>query len=391
MRTKTFTVMNKNHPVLDFLYDMDGHRVLKILGQYELDYAPLTFFDGQGNITKRTVNDWWNQRAIPRSRRNIKNMLSGLGIDSRFELIEANSALSLSDRYWVNDPQSPKRWEDINFFDNDFSEDLGFYALGQSCPVADPSFISPDATTGGNLPKKWVIKDGKRLLVKDGTGPAGQEVHNEVVATKLYGRLLSPEEFVPYDFHVEDGVTYCACPNMLGEDEEYVPVADIMSQFKKPNNQGDYAFLVECFEKLGLGRVDEYFAKMFTCDYILANHDRHYGNFGAIRNVETLEYTRFAPIFDTGSSLWCNKEVLNTPKDFVYLARPFAPVRADGKITWPPERLLEKLTCRDWFAPERLDGFVEEAVSILGTNPNLPDERIDLIRTGLKMQISKLT
>ncbi len=47
---------------------------------------------------------------------------------------------------------------------------------------------------------------------------------------------------------------------------------------------------------------------MLTLDYIIANGDRHYNNFGFIRNAETLEWQGLAPIFDSGASLWHNTQ-----------------------------------------------------------------------------------
>ena len=54
-------------------------------------------------------------------------------------------------------------------------------------------------------------------------------------------------------------------------------------------------------------------AKMFAGDFVLANRDRHYRNFGVIRNVETLEVTGIAPVFDSGSCLWSDAEFLEVP------------------------------------------------------------------------------
>jgi hypothetical protein len=41
---------------------------------------------------------------------------------------------------------------------------------------------------------------------------------------------------------------------------------------------------------------------MIAADHILGNDDRHLGNFGFIRDVETAGITGFAPLFDSGSS-----------------------------------------------------------------------------------------
>lgn len=48
---------------------------------------------------------------------------------------------------------------------------------------------------------------------------------------------------------------------------------------------------------------------MLTLDFIIANTDRHFGNFGAVRNAETLEWLGLSPIFDCGTSMWHDKLV----------------------------------------------------------------------------------
>ena len=88
---------------------------------------------------------------------------------------------------------NPLKWEDVNFFDNDFTDDLGMLTLGQKSS-GNPNLMSPNSTLGGDLNKKWKIVNGKRILVKGGTGSTQQEVLNEVVATALYNRLLSRSE-----------------------------------------------------------------------------------------------------------------------------------------------------------------------------------------------------
>jgi len=48
---------------------------------------------------------------------------------------------------------------------------------------------------------------------------------------------------------------------------------------------------------------------MLVLDYLIANEDRHWGNFGAVRNAETLDWIGLAPVFDCGNSLWYNKKI----------------------------------------------------------------------------------
>lgn len=377
-----YTLMNKNKPVLDFLYDLETHRVVKILKSRELAYAPPAILDMKGNATRANLDSWWHRRAIPASRAQIQRLMSELNIDSTLALAEKNFGLSLSDRYWINDAENPQKWDDINFFDNDFTDDLGFLTLGQDSSTDNPNLMSPNSTVGGDLSKKWTIVDGSRMLVKSGTGFTNQEVYNEVIATMLHRRLLDEGDFIPYALHQEGRRTFCACPNMLREDEELIPALHIIQNRRKSNSQNDYQFLVECLEGLGLEDVETFLSKMFTCDCIIGNFDRHYQNFGVIRNVETLEYTRIAPIFDTGNSLWCNVEALDTARDFEYIAKPFGRGLS-------PERQLQLLSHFEWFRPEKLDGFAQEAVAVLKLNPNMPPIRIERIERGIERQIER--
>ena len=103
--------------------------------------------------------------------------MENLRLDSTLELVERTFGLSLADRYWINDADAPHRWCDVNFFDNDFSDDLGILTLGQDASTsmersdyARVNLNSPSSTADGDLRKKWKIIDGKRVLVKSGVG-----------------------------------------------------------------------------------------------------------------------------------------------------------------------------------------------------------------------------
>ena len=270
------------------------------------------------------------------------------------------------------------KWEDVNFFDNDFTDDLGMLTLGQESS-GNPNLMSPNSTLGGDLNKKWKIVNGKRFLVKGGTGSTRQEVLNEVVATALYDRLLSRNDYIPYFLFEEKGRIYSACENMLGQDEELVTAYDVLSTRKKPDSMSDYDFLVDTYKSLGLNNVEEGLAKMFTCDYILANQDRHWRNFGVIRNVETLEFTRIAPIFDNGTSLWCY--AYNILAEDSYIAKPFGP---KGMA---PDKQLSLFRDYSWFDRGKLVGFPLEAKEILSHGNDGIQARLDVIESRIERNI----
>ena len=125
-----FMLMNKNTPVLSFDYDLEVHAATCIISVENPDYAPLGMRDRHGDITKKGLNYWWRHRAIPASRAQVGRLLENLKLESTLELAEKSFGLSLSDCYWIDDLDNPQSWADINFFDNDFSDDLGFLTLG---------------------------------------------------------------------------------------------------------------------------------------------------------------------------------------------------------------------------------------------------------------------
>lgn len=115
---------------------------------------------------------------------------------------------------------------------------------------------------------------------------------------------------------------------------------------------------------------------MLVCDFILANKDRHFNNFGVIRNVETLEFERVAPIFDNGCSLWFDENDMYVGEFF--LTKPFDEYEKNQ---------INLVKNFDWFDIDKLDGFVDEVREILSKNNLLSNERIEKIVEQVKLRI----
>ena len=204
-----------------------------------------------------------------------------------------------------------------------------------------------------------------------------QEVYNEVIATHLHKRLLTDTDYVPYSF-IKKGSAPTACPNMLGEDEELIPAFAYHPELQETQLAERLQFLVSCFESLGLEDVETYLSKMLTCDYIVGNFDRHYQNFGASvmwRRLHTPRFARYSTLviaFGVILNHWTYRRLCIYCKTF-----------------WPrtqSDRQLQLLSGFEWFEPDRLDGFADEARAILSQNPNMPPARIESIVKGVMMQ-----
>ena len=79
-----YILMNKETQVLEFLYDSEIHTVLKIEQIFNPEYAPLGIIDN-GHISRKLLNEWWKDRAIPASRSKFKEILSNMNISSSVE------------------------------------------------------------------------------------------------------------------------------------------------------------------------------------------------------------------------------------------------------------------------------------------------------------------
>lgn len=158
-----YILMNKNTEVLEFTYDEELHTITRINNIINFDYAPVGIMDFNKVINRKDLSSWWKSRAIPESRNKIREILEEMHIDSSIEVLEKCMGLSLSDQYWIKNKDSNISWSDINFFENDFSSDMGKLLLREINYSTDLDLFSPDNSSDGNLKKKWIILNGERF------------------------------------------------------------------------------------------------------------------------------------------------------------------------------------------------------------------------------------
>jgi hypothetical protein len=377
------TLMCAEYEVARLLYEPSFEYPFEILEVLDPDRMPFGSVTSGGRGHKREFNSWWEHRSVPDSRPGMFAKLAELSARESWELPARGLGLSLSDCYWVRpDGRDDLLWSALNYFQNDFEgcgRDGGDWGAWLDAVGLD----SPDNTSEGQLPKRWVIRDGVRVLVK-GCGSNDQQPFNEVVATALHARLLRIGEFVPYELVDVGGMPACSCPDFLGPREEYVPTVYVKDAIATTRGASVYDRLCRFAGMHGQGDapVREALSKMIVCDSILANSDRHWRNFGFVRNIDTLEL-RPAPIFDSGNCLWYEKNAAQVAaRDRSFSAKPFGP---------EPERQLALVDAADWFDASALDGFVDEAVELLGgsSHASAPG-RMDFIAHSLRMRIGSV-
>ena len=395
------TLMCRDRQVAELTWNHDRQTVTGKTHVIDAGLAPLMSVDPYGNITRDRLSIWFKNRGIPDFRPDAVERLRAVGFPSAASLMASGFGASLSDQYWIRPADSVSTWRDVNCFENDFSEELGKLLLphdASSVPSlikkirsnADILASSPDAALNGNLPKRWTIEGGQRVLVKSGRASGRfQEPFNEKIASVLCSRLLNQDDYVAYE--LEDGgfMKWASrCKPMTDQATEFVPAYALLCSSKRPSDLGLYDFYVSTCATHGLDvRMDV--EKMLVIDYLMANFDRHWNNFGVLIDSESREWLRAAPVFDTGEALWCNRELAQpfggytTPR--AGMMRPFAR-RIDDQV----ERHCQDLS---WLDPSKLKGFSEQACDILLGNPFIANEpgRIDKIKAAIDLRAMALT
>lgn len=311
-----WTLYNKNTPLLTVDYDDDNNSIDAILKVHNPEYLPVHLH----SPTLPALRKWWSSRSIPAERNRINEVLADLNIPSTSSLVSESLGLSLSDQYWIKPIAMDVTWKDVNFFTNEFTDALGDLLL-LSKHSNHLELHTPNNTSDGWLQKKWTIIDGVRNMVKGGSG-LQLEPFNERFASLIH-QSLNPAYHLSHTLERIDGKNYSVCPCMVTEDTELVSADKILQISKKPNHMSTYQHLISMCEQHSLLNAKPYLDYLIATDYLIRNTDRHFGNFGIIRDINTLKWLDFAPIYDSGTSMWN----LLTPPEIKpaanYKTRPF--------------------------------------------------------------------
>jgi hypothetical protein len=372
--------MHKNVPVMDMEMLSETGHIIKLGKPQNPERVPVGTLALNGGVSLKEIDEWWAGRAIPASRSGIQEALKSMNIESIALLVNKCYGLSLSDHYWFKPKDTGLQWENVNFFQNEFTNDVGEILFGRT-PKDDKhiNLISPDNTSDGQLKKRWIIADGKRLLMK-GTNKDldyRQEPFNEVTASAIMRKL--DISHITYTLTFERGEPYSLCENFLTPDTELVTAWSVYNAYRIDNDDSELTHLLRCCDRLEIPGVREAIDRMLTVDYIIANRDRHYGNFGFIRDVNTLKWRGFAPIFDSGTSLWNNTA-------FVGRGTASKPFRESH------EEQIKLVNDLSWYDIGALDGIKEECEEILSLSraDGMTAERAEKIAAAVEKRCESI-
>ena len=334
----------------------------------------------KGELDKTSLAKWWSKRSIPASRSGLRETLEKLDMSVPQELLTKCYGLSLSDQYWISPKDKPLLWKNINFFDNSFSDDVGNLLFGYGEFSDSMSLVSPDNTSDGQLIKKWKISDSKRVLIKGGSNPYQQEPLCEVIASEIAERLGI--EHTEYKIIWENDRPFSVCKDFITSETELVSAYNIMKNIKKPNDISEYEFYIKCVEELGIKNIRQQTEKMLVLDFLICNEDRHYNNFGLMRNAVTLEWKGVAPVFDCGTSLWYNTQE--------NLIKPISPSISSKPFKKTHNEQIKLVKDFSWLDLDRLDGIESIADEILSQSEYISKARKNVLCNAIKQRVQLL-
>ena len=301
-----YTLMNKDIETLRFDLEeayielLDNRHLPFSLRDYVKTTGEKDFQHSIRDIT--TLRDFLASRTLNLSRDNAKVILNvaalpqSLNTEQRLKIVMACSALTMQDNFWIKKEGSGAEFDDVCLRHHPLSEaSYDIAILGKHISASSDELI-PDLTTEGMFPKYWHRRsDGVVELWK--TDKLGGKVNSEceVEASRILDEIGC--DHVKYHQEIRDGKTFSVCECMADDSRSFIPIQEIMDWYT--HRGADFqAGIQDLFP--------EKFSDMCIADYVLANPDRHSGNWGVIVNNDN-DIVDFAPIFDMNQAFVSDK------------------------------------------------------------------------------------
>lgn len=328
-------------------------------------------------LTSEGIIRWLVRRVIPRKRQFADEILKtfGLGVNNIKGIIDASLGLSLNDSYWVVPTGFDGKYLEYNFYENRFPEEVSLVAFTGVDAGQKLFSTSPELTTNGTLRKAWRFVDGDGIcLYKGSTGGLlrmGNEPYSEYYACQIAKRMGL--ECVQYDLEDWDGILASKCKLFTDIDTAFVPVGRI---FYKTTLK----ICLDYYKGLGVAFYEQ-LCSMLVLDALIYNEDRHFGNFGFLRDNRTGKIFAPTPIFDNGASLF-NFATLEELEDL----NKYAKRRCN------PYHISYEDICKEVMGPvqkaqlQRMVGFKFTRHPFF----NLPEERLTAIEKQLTVRTEEL-
>ena len=337
----------------------------------------LSVFPLDLELTDSGIFSWLQKRTIPKNRAFVDEILKtlGLSINNTKGIIDVCKGLSLNDSYWVVPEGFEGKFSAYNLYENRFSTVLSLVAytgVGRSKPV---NTTSPELTTQGMLRKAWRYIDGKGIYLfkggSEGAANTGNEPYSEYYASQIAQRMGL--HAVLYDLENWKGILASTCKLFTDIDTAYIPIGRIVKT-------GGIQACLDFYAGISDEAVEE-LKSMLVFDAVIYNEDRHFGNFGILRDNHSGKIIGAAPVFDNGLSLF-NFALQDDIDDL----ENYAKTRAN------PYNIPYETICREIMGPVQRNQLHRLINFRFTRHPslNLSEERLLVIESHLQKRVREL-
>ncbi len=244
---------------------------------------------------KRTKNieRFLENRCLDLSRPNARVLLKFMGISNKNKAFVSlySYGASISDNYWFKPSGSKKKYADV-CFDNDLYSEI---ALNGGIPdFLKSGSLSPELTNIGSFEKCWKRMDDEWWMIKKGDE---DQIFSELFSSKLASKLgIDTAEYEYYEGNIRT--------KNFASEYNFEPMYSLC------DDDEDYSRVYKTLKGFGDDIADSYIALLFF-DCLVYNVDRHNNNYGLLRDKKTGKIVSLAPNFDNNLSLLAYNKTLD--------------------------------------------------------------------------------
>lgn len=315
-----YTLRSKDKPLISFtLYEKE--ELILDLGVINKSYSieikkifnenkklfPKNFPE---KLTNEILLRWINRRKAPKNRQFVEKIMSAFNDTSNpMRYVDVSHALSLNDAYWITRDDVELKWQDCNLYEHKFDEILSYVAFTGYSEKVSGVVTSPEITSSGALKKCWSNREDGIYLIKgddyfprsDGRSQATNEYYAAQIAEVMEFDHIN-YDLEEFKHRNKDKDVVCKCKLFTSSDEGFVDAATYYKSIGIDIENMDLSNAATQYQ-LAKAFSTEKYSDLMLFDSLIANQDRHLGNFGMIIDNNTGKYLRPAPIFDNGFSL----------------------------------------------------------------------------------------
>jgi len=237
-------------------------------------------------------------RLLSFSRENAKAILNSISatqsssISEKIKIVIACRALSMTDNFWVKDEDEDITFKEVNLRHIKLKDAAFSIAIQGKVISATNTVLDPELVTSGMFAKTWYRGEKGIQLWKTDRTQDKINTKAEVTVSDFLDEIKV--EHVKYWFQGQDEILMVGCDCIASDDISLITAQSVKDWCFHQNI--DFINWIE----------DNYllsFAQMCVIDYVIANTDRHWENWGFLVDNNTNQIINMAPLYDHNQAL----------------------------------------------------------------------------------------